>query len=233
MTERFTLPPLITSSSWSTAWQSLWEQSRRGMTRDDEGTIAPAWTNREAAAVVWATRRAAPDRFPLWYQFAAVAYGWQPDGDKIDATQQQADRMYPADASVQLNLELQRIAADLDEAGAEAPRLELADVFEEPDRIRDVTAALRQDGARASFKIPLPACKDPATGRPARPVYSKERRKWECPGGVVTIDDPITAIAKTAGPLALLLGLAYVLIKIGPRRTRRTSKPRRVRRRRV
>lgn len=200
--------------------------ARRGTTHDADGTVAPALSNREALAIVMALRRTAQRHgaaFPLWYQFAAPAYAWTPGSDVLDATDRQAEAEYPPDATVQLHLEIQRLTADLDEANAPDPRIELEDTFMEAETQREVAAALRDDGARAEFKIPLPACKDPQTGKPARPVYDDRDRKWKCPGGVVTIDDPITAIIKTAAPLAIIAILAYgagvVLAK--PRRRRR------------
>lgn len=227
--DRFSLPPLVTASTWASVWSSLWSQAlaRRGATHDSDGTVAPAMTNREALAIVMALRRmarATGAEFPLWYQFAAPAYAWTPGTDVLDATDRQADEEYPADAAVQLHLELQRLTAELDDRAVKEPRLEISDVFADGETQREVAAALRDDGARAEFKIPLPACKDPNTGKPARPVYDDRDRKWKCPGGVVTIDDPITAIIKSAAPLAIIAILAYgagVIWSKKPRRRRR------------
>lgn len=225
MPERFTLPPVITGSTWNTVWGALWERQPRGVQEDSDGTIAPKWTNREAMAVISALRAAAGTAaFPLWYQFAAIAYGWTPDNDRVVATAAQADEIYPADAAVQLQGEIQRITGDFDLEHRGEPRLELdSDAFGDRATILEARQALRDDGADAQFKIPLPACKDPKTGKPARPVKGSDG-KWRCPGGPLLIDDPITAIIKALAPIALpaalILGAAWVMSK-RPRRARR------------
>lgn len=225
MPERFTLPPVVTGSTWSTVWGALsWERPSRGMVTDDDGTIAPRWTNREAIAVIAGVRAAAPAEFPLWYQFAAIAYGWNPDTSKLDRTAAQADRDYDANAAVQLNLEIQRITQELDARRKADPRIDLDEQsWSDVTFQAEVTKALREDGAHAQFKIPLPACKDPKTGKPARPVKGSDG-KWRCPGGPLLIDDPITAIIKALAPIALpaalILGAAWVMSK-RPRRARR------------
>lgn len=225
MPERFTLPRTITGSTWLNVMSSLWERSVRGMVTDDEGVPAPRWTNREALAVVMALRKLARAAFPLWYQFAAVAYGWSPENDELTARGGQADIAYPPEISVLLNHEIARIAKELEAANTQAkPQLDLDDVFDDKSVIAAVRGALRQDGAEAAFKIPLPACKDPVTGKPTRPVKDPQTGKWTCPGGAVMIDDPITAIikalSKVAIPAALILGAAWVLSH-KPRRSRR------------
>lgn len=229
MPERFTLPRTITGSTWPNVMDSLWERSSRGMVTDDDGTIAPRWTNREALAVIMALRRAAKltqAGFPLWYQFAAVAYGWTPDVDVVEASSAQADMEYPPQIAVPLNLEIQRITHDLEDEGVKAEsRLDIDDEFDDKETIAEVRKALKQDGADAAFKIPLPACKDPVTGKPAKPVRDPRTGKLTCPGGGMTIDDPITAIlkslSKVAIPAALILGAAWVLSQKQQRRSRR------------
>jgi hypothetical protein len=195
------------------------------MVTDDDGTVAPHWTNREAIAVVAALRAAAGARFPLWYQFAAPAYGWEPGRNRLDRSDEQADRDYDANAAVMLNLELQRIAQELDEARKPDPRMDLdAQSWTDVAFQGEVTKALRDDGAQAQFKIPLPACKDPKTGKPAKPVKGPDG-KWHCPGGPLLIDDPITAIIKALAPIAvpaaLILGAAWLMSKRQRRPRRR------------
>jgi len=229
MSERFQLPPVITSSSWVTLMQSLWSQSKRGTVQDDAGIAVPAWTNREAIAVVSGLRelaRGAPGAgFPLWYQFAAAAYGWRPDSGDLDNSMAQADRIYPADDAVELNAELERIVTHLDLRMHPNPRMALVDRFNSDTFLSELRTALAQDGADVSFKIPLPACKDPVTGKPARPVKDPRTGKWTCPGGAVTIDDPLTAIVKALATVAI--PAALVLLAIGafePRRRRRKKR---------
>lgn len=224
MPERFLLPPVITGSTWSTVWGYTWEHQGRGAVTDDEGTIAPRWTNREAVAIIAALRAVAPE-FPLWYQFAAIAYGWEPGQNKLDRSQAQADRDYDANANVMLNLEMQRIVNDLDAARRPDPRIELdAQTWSDAAFQAEIAKALREDGAQAQFKIPLPACKDPKTGKPAKPVKGADG-KWHCPGGPLLIDDPITAIVKALAPIAvpaaLILGAAWIMTKRPRRRPRR------------
>jgi len=228
MPERFQLPPVITSSSWLTTMQSLWSQSKRGTVKDDAGIEVPAWTNREAIAVIAAMRELAkgvPTGFPLWYQFAAVAYGWQPRTEELDNSAAQADRIYPGDDAVELNAELERMVTHLDQRMHPNPRIALVDMFDRSGFLDELRTALRQDGAQVEFKIPLPACKDPASGRPAKPVKDPRTGKWTCPGGAVTIDDPLTAILKALATVAIPVGL--VLLAIGavqPRRRRRKGR---------
>lgn len=210
MADRFALPPVVTASSWSALERALWEKARR-IDRDDDGMPAPVITNREAISIIAGVRALASGTqsgFPLWYQFAAAAYGWAPETDEIDTTTAQAEAVYSPDASAQLAQELHRIVAELDAAGVSKPRIQLEE-NEWTRMAEEVNIALRQDGARAEFKIPLPACKDPRTGKPAKPVYDPRTRKWTCPGGVVTIDDPLTAILKTAGPVLLIVAALY------------------------
>lgn len=230
MPERFQLPQVITSSSWLTVMQSLWSQSKRGTVRDDAGIEVPAWTNREAIAVVSAMRELAKGMpagagFPLWYQFAAVAYGWRPSSGELDNSMAQADRVYPADDAVELNAELERIVTHLDLRAHPNPRMALRDVFNSDTFLGEVRKALLQDGAKVEFKIPLPACKDPATGKPTRPVRDPRTGKWICPGGPILIDDPVTALLKALATVAI--PAALVLLAIGAveqRRRRRNSK---------
>jgi len=230
MPERFTLPRTVTGSTWPNVMAALWERSSRGVVMDDEGGAAPRWTNREALAVVMALRRVAQRSaaFPLWYQFAAVAYGWSPDSDQLSAGTAQADAEYPVEIAVPLHAEVERLAAVLEAEGVQRDaRLDLEDLFNDKDTIAAVRKALQQDGADAAFKVPLPACKDPVTGKPAKPVKDPRTGKWTCPGGGLTIDDPITAIikslSKVAIPVALIWGVAWALSH-NPRRSRRRRK---------
>jgi hypothetical protein len=211
MAERFQLPPVITASSWPSLADSLWSQTKRGVVQDDAGDLAPKWTNREAVSVVQALRELGKGLgFEWWYQFAALAYGWDPAADRLDETPSQADALYPPDSAVLLNRELIRIMNALETTHREDPRIELADVFDENAFKSDLMSALRQDGAAAQFKIPIPACKGEG-GRLVPPVWDRETRKWKCPGGVVVIDDPLTALVKSLIKPAAVIAAIYVL----------------------
>lgn len=228
MPSQLTLPPVLSASRWDTLASALWDRAPRGRVSTDDGATVPRWTNREAVAVISGLRAIAKgsrDGFPLWYQYAAVAYGWTPEGDALEATAGQADADYPADDTELLGQELRRIAGDLEAVKHPDPRMYLSDVFDRRETLQEVSAALRDDGAEAAFKIPLPACKDPNTGKATRPVKGADG-KWSCPGGAITVDDPITAIVKslvkTLQPLAvpiILIALAVSAKK--PRRGRR------------
>lgn len=218
MSDRVALPPVVTASTWRNIVQSIWQQSaRQGLETDDDGATAPAWTNRQALSIVAGMRAAARPvmSWPLWYQFAAAAYGWDPATGELDASDERAEGAYPAGAAVQLVAELRRIAEALDAVRYPELRVELPESWGGAELVADMTAALRDDGAQVAFKIPLPTCRDPRTGKPARPVRDPADGRWKCPGGVVTIDDPITAIikslSKAAVPAALIL-IAYAAI---------------------
>lgn len=231
MAGRFALPPVITGSTWANVNAALWDKAPRGVVTDDDGTIAPRWTNREAVAVIEATRQAAKSgsSFPLWYQFEAVAYGWDPsaDADRLDNSATQADRDYDATASVALQLDLMRVYDELDAAASEPgskwklkPSLALDEsAFTSKGVQGELRSALAADGMTPQFKIPLPACKDPKTGKPGLPTRNPRTGKWECEP--VTIDDPVTAIGKSAGRWilpALLIYAAWKQTRRGRRR---------------
>lgn len=228
MAERFALPPVVTASSWATAVSSLLAQQRARRGVDvEEGGAAPVMTNREALAIVEAMRRPASRLTPwgLWYQFGAIAYGWEPGGsEELDGSDERADADFAPYAAVMLCEELIRIAESLDAVGQPDPRIELIDVWGDPRHMAEIGAALQDDGARVSFKIPIPACKDPVTGKPARPVRDPSTGRWTCPGGVVTIDDPLTAILKSLSKVVVPVGaivLAYYALEYKQRRRRK------------
>lgn len=228
MPDRLALPPTITASSWRNIVDSIWQHSvRLGLESDEDGNTAPAWTNRQALAITIGMRNASGpvQPWPLWYQFAAAAYGWDPSTNELDTTDAHGDGAYPAGAAVQLAGELRRIGEALDAVRYPERRVDLSDVWGDPTFVADTMTALAGDGARVTFKIPLPTCRDPRTGKPARPVKDPADGRWKCPGGVVTIDDPWTAIEKSLNKLAVpgaLILIAYLAFTNSRRGRRRT-----------
>jgi len=231
--ERFRLPPVLTASTWGNLWGAAWERAKqaRGVATADDGTVAPVMTNREALALIAALRVVAAmtsEGFPLWYQFAAVAYGWNPTTDTFDVSQKQADRLYPADDATELQLAMQRLTTALDRERSDVDaRLELDDNgFFDILVQGDVRRALLEDGATVAFKIPVPSCKDPKTGRPTgKPQRDPKTGKWTCEP--VLVDDPVTAVGKPLTRLIVFAGVVAGIVLIT-----RSARRRRARRRR-
>jgi hypothetical protein len=195
--------------------------------------------------------RVTPQRFPLWYQFAAVAYGWETDNDTLNVSDAQRDKLYPSDMMLELWLALFKLTGDLDDERILEPNLSMDGEFSDPVFQGEVRAALIADGAKATItaKVPLPACKD-RDGKPGKPRAScpagSELRSG--PNGVpvcvdtttgkrtvptyecdpVVIDDPITGIGKMLGtPIVqgvLILGALWLVLRPEPRRYRRRDR---------
>ena len=175
--ERFKLQPTTTASSWTNLFWSQWEAAKRGRgtASSPEGTAAPRVTNREAIALIVAWRAldgmSTPQgiAWPMWYQFAAAAYGWDPvKNDRLVKTSGQADKLYPIAVTAELWLALQRIAGSLDDRGVSDARTDLdATAFDDGLVQGEVRAALVQDGASVST-LPSPTdvlCVDKVTGK--------------------------------------------------------------------
>lgn len=186
MAERFTLQPVITGSTWSNVVAAIWTRQPRGPSIASDETISPKMTNREALALIQAVRSAAPmavsttagprEAWSLWYQFAAAAYGWDPNTDQLDTTVAQRDSIYDPDMGALLFQQIDDVAHELDARAGLDPRLELdAGAFDDPIMQSDVVRALRADGARAevitgfrggsSEKQSIPMCRDKKTGK--------------------------------------------------------------------
>lgn len=221
---RYALAPLVTGSSWLNVYSAIHYRAFAARQRDAgaaDGTTVPRLTNREAVALIMAWRTVAamlPQRWPLWYQYAAAAYGWDPSSDRLDASAGQGGRIYPVSASEPLWDELRSIATGLDRQSGAEPYLSLepsvdidSDAFASPIVQGEVMSALREDGAEALFRIPLPACED-KDGRPTRPRRNPNTGKWECKP--LTVDDPLTHGRKQAskfGGLLLIVGALWLL----------------------
>lgn len=241
MAPNATFPPVITASRWETAWEAALAAARRR--RGGTSASAPI-TNGDAVALVkaWA-RSSGTGAMPLWYQFAATAYGWDPaKSDRLNTTARQRDALFDAAITSDLWTAARQTARGLD-AGNEPARLDIdADTFDSPVFQAGVRSAISGDGGmRAAGKIPV-GCRDPKTGKlvgprmkcrpgfelelvPGTPFYVCRNKKtgeheqptYECEGETVYIDDPITAIGKAIagdlGRLALILGLAYLVFR--------------------
>lgn len=206
--ERFRLPPLVTSSNWLTLWSSLHDAARRARGGDDY----PRLTNREAVALVAGFRELAKptsEGWPLWYQFAAPAYGWDPTGDRFVTSERNADARYPDDATRELWEATKRIATNLEEEQPRRePRFELSRFrIADLDFQGDVRQALIHDGAKATPAIGQPSSAPAPANKPTR---SPKR------------DGRTTFVL-----VALALGGLYLATRRKPRRRRRTAPARR------
>lgn len=219
---RNTFPVTLTASTWGSLVEQL--QTRATNARGTAGGV-PQLTNAEALQVVRALSTAVGRAgFPLWYQFAAAAFGWDPTTDALDTSSTQAAGLYPVDDAVMLWAAVAD-AADAenskDPADQHRPALYFDDAWTDPLYLSDVRRALQDDGATAAFKIPLPACKDPKTGKPVGKPRRGPDGKWRC--DPVTVDDPVTFAGKQFRTLALLALGAWLLFGKKPRRRNRRS----------
>lgn len=134
-----------------------------------DGIDTPRLTNGDVMTLVRAwTQQTGQGGFPLWYQFAAAAYGWDPDErhggmafDALDTTVKRRDSMFDSELTRELWAFTSLAARNLDEGTNTSARLELdANAFEDPVWQGEVKAAIKGDGAfRAQWKIPV-GCKD-------------------------------------------------------------------------
>lgn len=216
---RSAFPPTLTASTWGDVLDAA-----RKRAADKNGSTAgvPKLTNGEAVQLVRgfasALGRAA---FPLWYQFGAVAYGWDPERDTLDASAGRALLPYPADVTAELWASLALLAASADADNATAGSLYLDSEWGDNTFVADIQQALHGDGAQAQFKIPLPACRDPKTGKPVgKPHWDSKRKRYVC--DPVAVDDPITHGAKHVRIIAVAIGLLWLATRKKPRRRRRT-----------
>jgi hypothetical protein len=220
---RSTFPVTLTASTWESV---IAQASQRAANR--RGYVAGAKVARLSNAEALQLVRAASislgrARMPLWYQFAAVAFGWDPATDTLDTSAAQGAKLYPPDATVELWSALGD-AAEAAQADPDAarPSLYFDDAWTDPLYAADVRVALQGDGATAAFKIPLPACKDPKTGKPTgKPYKDPKTGKWRC--DPVVVDDPVTFAGKQFGTVALLLLGAWLVFGKKPRRRNRRS----------
>lgn len=239
MAPRRTFPPFVTASAWRTAYSATWDAARkaRGVEYADDGTIVPALTNGDAIALIRAWSDAAtPQRFPLWYQFAAVAYGWSPDRDRLLTSNKQRDELYPTEIGKELWLAMFRLSGDLDDELAASPKLITDWAFDDAVYVAGLAGELKRDGAQASisWKIPTGFCVDKKTRRrrvvrypcdangqgPRNPIDpTGPRLPCDKPGDCEpeTMDDPITVVKRRAkkelAAVAMLAFVAWMLLR--------------------
>lgn len=220
---RITFPVTLAASTWETVVQQAQDAAsrRRGYVATDVARV-PKLSNSEALQLIRAmTLAIGRPQFPLWYQFAAVAYGWDPTSDQLDTTSAHGDQLYPPDASVELWQAVKDAGAAADSSASHpVPSLYFDDVWADPLYAADVRRALQEDGADAAFKIPLPACKDPKTGKPTGRPSKGPDGKWRC--DPVAVDDPVTFAGKQFGTILVLALGAWLLFGKKPRRSRRS-----------
>lgn len=239
-------PPFVTASRWGTTVEQLWTlvQAKRGRylarypETDGSGgivpTFAPRLTNGDVIRLTMAMLAAigaarTRELFPLWYQYAAAAYGWSPKRDRLTTTSAQRDAFYPDVLLVEFWKSLMSIARTLDAEGVPSARLDLDGEFSDPVFQGEVRAALRDDGAKVAFVMPVPACKRP-DGTIGVPRCRRTMKTWpflceeweKC--DPVVIKDPVTVVrdkASSAFALVALVALAWVLFDNQERPRRR------------
>lgn len=148
----FALPEFVTGSTWLNVFNACYGSiSLLGNRYTNGPNNVPQITNREAIALIQGWREVAgmtKDGWPLWSQYAALAYGFDPDTDKLDATTEQADKLYDTDMGVELWTAIKDIAQRLDvERKSEPARVDLKGEWFDDDTLqREVTSALEADG---------------------------------------------------------------------------------------
>jgi hypothetical protein len=178
-----------------------------------------ALTNAEAAAFVREWRDVSPSPSRLWYQFAAVAYGWSPSSDKLNRGKAQGKKWYRPELLAELWEWARGIARALDEeADSPPPRVSVnRDTFDDLVFYGEVKQSLQDDGARAQFKIPMPSCRDKKTGKMRFPLVTDKPGDCES----VLVDDPVTFLGSKVSTLLLIAGVVWVLTRPS-RRTKGT-----------
>lgn len=228
-TKPLVFPPFMTASSWRTVLAALLDFviKRRS---------APRMTNGETITVIMSwmppTAGIRADVLPLWDQFAAAAYGWNPATGKLDTSAKNRDAWFPDALLVALWAQLTEMADSLDErdvspAHSSAPaRIDLDGRWDDIVFQNVVKHSVETDGsitdtqsAHVAFKIPLPACKG-KDGKPTLPKCKRVMKRWpylceeweKC--DPILVDDPITKVGndlKGLAGLALLVGAFWLL----------------------
>lgn len=220
-------PQEVHGNAWRAIYDATWSDAKavngtgKAAYTNTKGTLYPdtlypKLTNGQAVTLIMGWMFAVGPRvditWSLWYQLAAVAYGWTPDRDRLDTSTRQRDAMYPGVLAVELWMQTAALADVLDKGklSPDGVTLALDGDFSDPTFQGQVASALRQDGATVQWQIPLPACKDPKTGKPTGRPHKDKNGKWTC--DPVVIDDPITRAGKSVnGFLMTLAVVAFVV----------------------
>jgi len=233
---------VVTASTWMAATEAVFKlvQDARGLRLVKypgiDGEMAERKTaplcNADVIAIVMSVLADVPQakkRWALWYQFAAIAYGWDPErSDTMDTSAAQGAKWYPALFTVELWKELASLATSLDIERTPEPRFDLDGQFTDPVFAGEVRRALLDDGAEAQFKIPIPhKCKGGQNRKCTKKmkVFPYACLEWEkCEPASIEID-PLKPIRQGASNvfafLVLVVGI-WALASNEPRRSRRS-----------
>lgn len=177
-----------------------------------DAVMVPRWSNADAVSVIDAVTRAL-GKWDLAYQYAAPAYGWDPARDYLVSSQQQAEADYPVDL-VALLIEAARALLVPRDKYIQSGAALTFDPMAWDAWLERVQRGLRDDGAEATFKVPVPACK----GKSPFPRRDKNG-KWKC--DPILVDDPITAIGSSAAKLGAVVLVALIAYEFVSRPRRR------------
>lgn len=201
-------PAKVTGSTWANVLESVWDVPLKargkfsvpypgGANGEVVDTVAPRLTNGDVIRLVMAYLAAVAgrrDSFPLWAQFAATAYAWDPERKApprkitdplirkrtsiFDTSKAHRDAPYPSPMLVEFWLALMATSRELDFDRVPNPRVDLDGDFGDIVFQGEVAAALKEDGAAstASFKVPV-ACKSKDGTR--RSMVPKCKRRME------------------------------------------------------
>lgn len=210
------LPRLVTASTWKACLDSLWRTAamryaggvKGGDVIGPDGTSStPPLSNAEVVAIVFGVLAdmGGASAWPLWYQYAAAAYGWDPPRrDSLDVSRARGVAPYDAALTLALWDELDRLVTEADADRRPTPRLDLDAVFTDAVVAGNVRAALQADGAAASLSLPMPPCRD-EQGRPTGATLRREGATWTCKRpAMVGPSDSILPLVLVVGALWLL-----------------------------
>lgn len=188
-------PPFITASRWGTLVIALADTIEKKRGKD-------ALTNSDAVRFIMAWLASLPrarirELFPLWGQFAAAAYAWNPKTNRFNTSPSHAAALYPAPLSEELWGTMRDMAARLDDEVMPNPRLDLDGSFMDVVFQAEVRAQLAEDGAKTQG-LPTGACRDKRTGKVRVPVPCMPfARVHTRPDGTCYYVDPITGAQVT------------------------------------